>query len=282
MISLRDLSLGADQNVRLGKEIFDKEGILVVKGFLPGSVVQTVESFLRHELDRLEVLYRQYGISIHGEDAAARLATLVSQSAATLPEAHRHTFLGHFPLEVRLAETLREIPRFINTQPLLFELLSATRLFAHMPPTARYVLPHCSLARVPLHQDISYNRHMGDFCVVWVPLVPIDMACGGMAAYAKTQEAAEMVVERQHAAADGWLPPIDSGPDGDAERVVLAPLDPGDLVIMSKRTMHESMPNESGRLRLSCDFRFFGERSHSTKHYLDIAANTVVPPAPAQ
>jgi hypothetical protein len=51
---------------------------------------------------------------------------------------------------------------------------------------------------------------------------------------------------------------------------------------MGKRTMHESMPNSSDRMRLSCDFRFFGEQSHSTKHYLDIAANTVVAPTKAR
>ena len=60
---------------------------------------------------------------------------------------------------------------------------------------------------------------------------------------------------------------------------MLAPLDPGDLVVMSKRTLHESMPNLSDRLRLSCDFRFFGEQSRSTKHYLDISADKVVAPA---
>jgi hypothetical protein len=202
----------------------------------------------------------------------------MEESPASLTEPDRHMFLGHFPLEVRLAAPLRAIPRFLNTQPLLFDLLSTRRLYAHMPPTARYVIPRCSLARVPLHQDISYNRHMSDFCVVWTPLVPIDLACGGMVAYAGTQNAAELVVEQQQAAADGWLPAIEAAATDRAGRVVLAPLDPGDLVIMSKRTMHESMPNSSDRVRLSCDFRFFGEQSRSTKHYLDIAADTIVNP----
>ena len=103
-----------------------------------------------------------------------------------------------------------------------------------------------------------------------------------MAAYARTHTAREMVVERQRTAADGWLPPIDADSAEGADRVVLAPLELGDLVVMGKRTMHESMPNSSDRTRLSCDFRLFGEQSHSTKHYLDIAANTIVAPGPAQ
>lgn len=281
MVDLKDLSVDASQSIDLAKQLFEREGILVVRNLLRPQVVKMVADFLRDALTEIDEALRQYGFSLHDADAAARLTALMEQPPANLTEHHRHMFLGHFPLDVRLAEPLREIPRFLNSHPLLFELLSTRRLYAHMPPTARYVLPHCSLARVPLHQDISYNRHMGDFCVVWVPLVPIDRACGGMAAYARTHNAREMVVERQHAAADGWLPPIDTGL-ADGERVVLAPLDPGDLVVMGKRTMHESLPNSSDRLRLSCDFRFFGEQSHSTKHYLDVAANTVVAPGPAR
>ena len=102
-----------------------------------------------------------------------------------------------------------------------------------------------------------------------------------LAAYARTHHAPELVAEHKNAA-DGWLAPIDSGSADGGQRVVLAPLEPGDVVIMGKRTMHESMANSSDRMRLCCDFRFFGEQSHSTKHYLDIAANTVVAPAAAQ
>jgi ectoine hydroxylase-related dioxygenase (phytanoyl-CoA dioxygenase family) len=281
-MDVNDLSVDASQGSDLANLVFERQGILVVKNLLPPSVVQTVADFLRDALREIDKVFRQYGFSMQDADAAARLMALMEKSPAELTDHHRHMFLGHFPLEVRLAEPLRAIPSFLNSHPLLFDLLSTRRLYAHMPPTARYVLPHCSLARVPLHQDISYNPHMGDFCVVWVPLVPIDLACGGMVAYARTHNAPEMVLERQHAAAEGWLPPIEVGLVHDAQRVVLAPLDPGDVVVMGKRTMHESMANSSDRMRLSCDFRFFGEQSHSTKHYLDIAANKVVAPVPAR
>jgi ectoine hydroxylase-related dioxygenase (phytanoyl-CoA dioxygenase family) len=278
MVELKDVSVDASPATGAAKLVFDREGLLVVRKILPPQVVQTVADFLRGTLDEIDQALRRYGFSLQDADAAPRLTALMEESPASLTEHDRHMFLGHFPLEVRLAEPLRAIPRFLNTHPLLFDLLSTHRLYAHMPPTARYVIPRCSLARVPLHQDISYNRHMSDFCVVWTPLVPIDLACGGMVAYAGTQNAAELLLEQQHAAADGWLPPIEAAAADRAGRVVLAPLEPGDLVIMSRRTMHESMPNSSDRVRLSCDFRFFGEQSRSTKHYLDIAADTIVNP----
>jgi hypothetical protein len=283
VVDLNDLSVSPAQGVATAKQIFDREGVLVVKNLLPAHVVRTVDDFLRAALQEIDSALSRYGFSLHDADAGERLTTLMQESPASLTEHERHMFLGHFPLSVRLGEPLRAIPQFLNTHPLLFELLSTSRLYAHMPPTARYVVPRCSLARVPLHQDSSYNRHMSDFCVVWTPLVPIDLACGGMVAYAQTHNAPEILAPAGHAAADGWLPPIDpsvAGGDG-PNRVVLAPLLPGDVVIMGKRTMHESMPNLSDRLRISCDFRLFGEQARSTKHYLDLATNAVVAPQTA-
>ena len=278
MVTLKDLSVDAGEATEAAGQVFEREGILIARNLLPAEIVRTVADFLRDAVTEIDKAVRHYGFSLQDADAPERLTALMDDPLVKLSEHDRHMFLGHFPLEVRLAEPLRAIPRFLNSHPLLFALLSTRRLYAHMPPAARYVLPRCSLARVPLHQDISYNRHLGDFCVVWVPLVPIDMACGGMTAYARTHHAPELVEECKNAA-DGWLPPIDSGSADGTQRVVLAPLEPGDVVIMGKRTMHESMPNSSDRMRLSCDFRFFGEQSRSTKHYLDIAANTVVAPA---
>jgi len=280
MVDLEDLSVEARQ-VDRAKAVFEREGVLVAKNLLPDGVVRTVADFLRDAVTEIDKTTRTYGFSLLDADAPERLTALMEDPEPTISEHDRHVFLGHFPLEVRLATPMRAIPRFLNSHPLLFDLLSTQRLYTHMPPTARYVLPRCSLARVPLHQDMSYNRHLGEFCVVWVPLVPIDTACGGMAAYARTHHAPEMVAEHKNAA-DGWLAPIKIGSANATQRVVLAPLETGDVVIMGSRTMHESMPNSSDRIRLSCDFRFFGEQSHSTKHYLDIAANTVVAPAASQ
>ncbi|CAN5884844.1 hypothetical protein BH11PSE3_BH11PSE3_03930 [soil metagenome] len=281
MAGLADLSIEADKNSSAGRHIFDREGVLVVKGFFPPAIIQAAAAFLCASLEQVDALFNEYGFSLHDEDASARMAALVGQ-ATSLPEIHKHTFLGHFPLEVRLAEALREIARVANARPLLFELLGTRRLFAHMPPAARYVLPHCSLAGVPPHQDISYNRHLGEFCVVWVPLVPIDEACGGMAVYRKTNTAKEILVDEAEPVTNGWLRPIESQDLANTERVVLAPLEPGDVVILGRSTVHESMPNNSGRIRLSCDFRFFGEQSHSTKHYLDLASDKIVSPRAAQ
>jgi len=278
--SLEDLSIDPADTAR-GLEIFRREGVVVARGLLPAALVERTAAFLRTELDRLDGLFRRYGIARDDAAAPAQLAALMERPASEVPDKDRHVFLGHFPLEVRLADTLRDIPRFVNGHPLLFELLATERLFSHMPPTARFVIPHCSLARVPPHQDISYNRHMGDFCVMWVPLVPIDRACCSMAIYPRTQQLGELLADAGPTSTSQWLPPIDGDAYGQAARIILEPLEPGDAVLFGPRTVHESMPNVSDRVRLSCDFRFFGEQGRSDKHFLDLARDTVVAPQPA-
>jgi hypothetical protein len=281
MVDLNDISVSADRDVTLAKKIFRQEGVLVVKRLLPLEVTNLVEGFLRDALRALDEVFGRYGLSTTDIGDAPRLAELLDRSGSSLPDKDKHIFLGHFPLEVRLSAPLREIPKFLNTHPLLFEILETSRLYSHMPPTARFVLPHCATARVPPHQDVSYNKHMGgEFCVAWVPLVPIDLDCGGMAAYPRTHHREEVLdAEFGSASAAGWLRPIEKSDIGNAERVVLGPLEPGDVVLLGDRTIHESMPNNSDRVRLSCDFRFFGKHSHSDKHYLDIASGTVIAPA---
>ena len=279
-IGLHDLSVDAADTAR-GLAIFRREGVVVAKGLLPVPLIQKTASFLHAELERLDGLFQRYGISKDDAAAAAQLAQLMERPANRVPDKDKHIFLGHFPLEVRLSDTLRDIPRFVNGHPLLFELLSTERLFAHMPPTARFVVPNCSLARVPPHQDISYNKHMSDFCVMWVPLVPIDRDCCSMAIYPRTHGLGELLADNGPSSTTHWLPPIEGGAFSRADRVVLEPLDLGDAVLFGPRTVHESMPNVSDRVRLSCDFRFFGEQVRSGKHFLDLARDTVVAPQPA-
>jgi ectoine hydroxylase-related dioxygenase (phytanoyl-CoA dioxygenase family) len=187
----------------------------------------------------------------------------------------RQVLRGHFPLSVRLGEALWRVPLHLADQPFLYDFLATRRLFMHMPPTARFVLAGNVEAAVPPHQDITYNKHLGSFCVVWVPLVEIDRSCGGMAVFPRTQGLGELFAGEPVAPADGWIPAIDTSK---MERVELQPLTPGDVVVMGNETVHESMPNRSGRTRLSIDFRFFGENSRSSKHYLDLAQRRVVAP----
>ncbi len=52
----------------------------------------------------------------------------------------------------------------------------------------------------------------------------------------------------------------------------------GDVLILSKWILHESMPNRSNKTRISTDFRFFTESERSTKHFLDMQSWQVSEP----
>ena len=268
-------AVAASEGPARAREVFEEEGVVVLKGVLPAAVCRATHDFLSDALDATADLFARYGIAINAPDCGEEVARLLA-APATVPPDDRHVLLGHFPLAVRLDEALWQIPLALAEQPFLHELLGARKLFVHMPPTARFVLPGNDKAAVPAHQDVSYNKHLGPFCVVWVPLVEIDRACGGMAVYPRTQGRGEFFAGDKVAPTDGWIPGIDVA---GLTRVELHPLAPGDAVVMGNETVHASIPNRSARTRLSVDFRFFGDTSRSSKHYLDLAAGRVVAPA---
>jgi len=256
--------------------LFREEGVVCISGALPDSVIGPVTDFLTGALDEISQLFAKFGIELRDPRAGAQVEGLLDAAATKVSPEDRHVLLGHFPLAVRLSEVLWRIPLHLADQPFLYEMLRTKRLFVHMPPVARFVLPGNVKAAVPAHQDISYNKHLGAFCVVWVPLVEIDRSCGGMAVFPRTQGRGELFRGETVAPSDGWIAGIDTS---ELERVELHPLKPGDVVVMGDETVHESMPNRSPRIRLSIDFRFFGEGSSSSKHYLDLARRRVVAPA---
>lgn len=179
---------------------------------------------------------------------------------------------GHFDLDTRLDPRLWAIPRLPRLQALLREVLDSHTLFLHMPPAARFVLPGNLEAGVPPHQDLSYNRHLSDFITVWVPLVDIDDACGGVAVYPGSAAPCEIAVPRDPQG--HWL----RGVSTHGYESLHCKLRMGDVLLLSKWIIHASMPNHSPRTRLSIDYRFFGEQDRSTKHHLDLQTGVVIAP----
>jgi hypothetical protein len=272
---MAQFTIEASEGAARARAVFQDEGIIILKQVLPAAVCRAMRDFLAAAVDGMADLFARYGIAVDAPNCGKEVARLLAAPAA-VPPAERHVLLGHFPLPVRLDEALWQIPLALAEQPFLYQLLGTKKLFVHMPPTARFVLPGNAKAAVPAHQDVSYNKHLGPFCVVWVPLVEIDRACGGMAVYPRTQGRGELFAGMKVAPTDGWKPGIDVA---GLTRVELYPLAPGDVVAMGNETVHESMPNRSQRTRLSIDFRFFGEASRSSKHYLDLSQRRVIAPA---
>jgi len=226
---------------------FRSQGYLVLRDVIDPAACSQVRAFLEEEL------------------AAVRRGDFG-------PDEESKILSGHFPLSTRLSPRLWDLPRDEGLQATLRAVLGSDELYMHMPPTARFIDPAHAPAAVPAHQDVSYNRHLPGFVTAWVPLTEIDAACGGVAVYEGTQGAAEILDDLSR---DLWLKPVAADA---AARVECQPMSPGDVLLLNRWIIHESIPNRSDRTRISIDLRFFGAGPKSSKHYLDCQQWMVIAP----
>ena len=178
---------------------------------------------------------------------------------------------GHFPLEVRLAQDFWAIPREPRVRKLIEAIFRSDELYMHVPPTARFIIPGNKQGAVPAHQDISYNTHMSDFITLWVPFVKIDQNMGGVVVFEGTGGPKQIECDSR---GKFWIDPVSTA----GCKRVHCEMNVGDALIMNKYVIHESMPNTSGQIRYSTDFRFFAKPHGSTKHALNMQTWQVIPP----
>jgi len=111
---------------------------------------------------------------------------------------------------------------------------------------------------------------MPKFVTVWVPFVPIDECCGGVAVHVGTHKTPEVI----HGERKGfWFEPIHPT----RSEIVGCDVPLGGALLLSDSIVHESMANHSDRIRYSVDYRFFGDGG-STKHYLDLDTMEIMAP----
>lgn len=238
---------------------------------VPREEVARIRRWLEDELDRIQDDLRAL-VAPHGDDLGTACAEFVQHGRhKSLDTDRQNALAGQFPLAVRLAEPLKSLLHSPRLTAILRALFPGEAVRAHLPPMARFVLPGNGQAMVPPHQDCSYNRHLSEFLTAWMPLVDIDEQCGGVRIHSDTAQVSEIITDDRR---DVWLAAI---PDLGFPKVDV-PMQPGDLLVFHMQTIHESLPNTSDRVRLSLDYRFFGSRATSSKHYYDLDTRQVVPP----
>jgi hypothetical protein len=253
-------------------EFYKHHGYLVLEGVVPQATIVRLRHFLEGHVEKsLKEAFAEIG------EADLDIPSLVNRLGERgkldhLSASTKRILSGHFPLDVRLSQELWEVPRGEMFRSMLQTLVDSDKLYMHMPPAARFVLPGNIHAGVPAHQDVVYAEHMSNFLTVWVPLVDVDDECGGIAVYPDSHHKSVRV--------DGdeglfWFDALRT----DGYRRVECPIGAGGAIVMNKLLIHESIGNRSDRYRLSIDYRYFGEGSTSTKHFLDLQAWHVVPPA---
>lgn len=254
---------------------FHRDGFQIFENVVPTEIIKEVRDFLAARIvETMTPAKQEIGcnsdgefIKVIGEIAEGRRGGVESLSKPT-----RDALSGHFSLETRLSPVLWKVPYAEKFQAVLKSILDSDKIFLHMPPTARYVLPGNLHAGVPPHQDISYNKHMTDFVTIWVPFVDIDDECGGVTMFQGSGQVPEYTVEQR--ASDFWQ----QGVPTNGYPPLHCKIKAGDVLAINKLVIHGSTANRSNRTRISTDFRFFGGRDHSSKHYLDMQQRKIISP----
>ena len=191
------------------------------------------------------------------------LSSLDEVNFSKISDAQRKMVTGHFPPEIRLHQSILNLGSSKDIIETVQTYTGWNEVYLHLPPMARFVIPDNSNAKVPIHQDIAYNKHLSEFVTVWIPLVSIDKNCGGV----KCAHDPGFAVEDPGVKDNGiWLEGLNKQ---NFEFQECVPMEPGDLLLFTKTTIHGSMENLSDRTRFSLDLRYFPSNIHSSKHYLD-------------
>lgn len=252
---------------------YQEFGYQILKNVFPSELIKEINIFLEDEKDKtLALLRKTIQFQDYGEFIKKTKALYENEQAFQSIDSNTKSLLsGHFPLETRLSQRLWTIPQSQSTIQLFQQIFPDHPPRMHLPPVLRYILPGNVFAAVPPHQDVSYNKHVDDFFVLWVPFCKIDDECGGVVVHHGTGHFPELMANSER---KFWL---DSLPETGCQKVHCK-MDAGDALLMNKWIVHESMPNTSNRIRLSSDFRFF--TGQSAKHYLDMETWKVVIPQP--
>jgi len=172
--------------------------------------------------------------------------------AAADPEAKRALWLAgevkYFELESKGLFNVMTHPAILD----VVEQLVGPEILFHPQSNLRAKLPSNKEGAVPWHQDsLGLDPDSEDTLMInfWIPLVDVSMDMGGM-----------QVMKGQH----HKRPCLNSEAEGfgisdrklPKDKIVDCPVDPGDLLMIQKRTIHRSIPNNSNKARWSMDFRY--------------------------
>lgn len=257
-------------------ESYREKGFLILPNLLSEGEVDQISDFLKlREKHVIKKIHLEIP-SVRDRKSLQAVINACVEDASLMDQYSEETctFLrGHFDLETRLDPILHLIPRSNRVQSVLSQVFSDEALRLHMPPTARFVLPHNSLACVPAHQDISYNKHLDDFLVMWFPFTQIDEECRGILVHEGTGNLPELMPEMDRDKRF-WM----EGIKDQGFKKHHYQLSPGDALIFNPYTIHESYGNVSDHVRYSADFRFFPATARSEKHFLDMTTWEVLSP----
>lgn len=234
------------------RDLFQEQGYLILRRLLEPEVVDGARAAMNRLVDRTaETLL-----------AAGKIADpLVDEPFETRLLRLFQDRLDEAPKSFRPELHLRELyPVFFHRRLLdLVEDVLGPEILLHPTYTARPKFPDAERHLVLWHQDGGYTAFLGANRVeslrmvnVWSPLVPARRDNGCMQFVPGTHQLGVV----PHEAREHYLeiPPEVMAPWLD--QAVDIELDPGDVVLFNDLLFHRGLPNRSGGIRWSLDWRY--------------------------
>ena len=251
-------------------ECFNREGWLLQEKLLSADQISQLNDFLDTRRSRAEEAFRAWAGGDEKLTYGQHQALLPEYEARGIPPDFRNFLVGQFDLETRLDQRIVDLLSTPAMMNFVRDFCGASEYYLHYPPMIRFKAPNAKQSVVPVHQDSAYSPHLTDFFTVWAPLTDIDEACGGVVVYEGSHDMAEV----KHEASGAW--PNRSVVDLTPYKAKHIHMKAGDLLLFSKRLLHESAPHTAPHLRYSIDFRVLPSPESTTKSYYDPSSRTIV------
>lgn len=249
---------------------FYREGFQILSNLVPIDVIKQVHNFLNQEAQvTIEELIKFFGLKDQKSLSAKIVELSKTEDFNHLERALQMKLSGHFSLETRLSSHLLNVVKSQSVINLYENIFPGRTPRLHMPPTARFVLPQNSFAGVPPHQDVSYNTHIEDFFVLWIPFCDITDTKGGVQIFKGTNQPKQINLPHGK---NFWLEGINVA----GAESIHCKMKAGDALLLNKWIVHASMPNVSDEIRISSDYRFFC--GSSDKHFFDYHQDKIIAP----
>ncbi|MFM9443110.1 phytanoyl-CoA dioxygenase family protein [Streptomyces acidiscabies] len=230
---------------------YDEHGYVYLRGALDRDLVRAAAEQMLEGL-----------VALGHAPAGTTLGTLTIESFEAVDEIAMHDYvkyddLWNHPSSVKVWEQVLGEPAFV---------FKSTTI-RYYPSAAGSEDSGVPSFLTPLHQDGYYIGPNKDFRTAWIPLLPTPPGIGGVALADGSHKKGlrEHIPSEHHRRFGHPMRGIPVEEFGSDERLLLSPMEPGDVIIFHAFMCHKSVPNVSvnpAGMRMSMDTRIQPAASH--------------------
>jgi len=230
---------------------YDREGYLVLENLLNDEDMQPFRDSVNHRVEEIAEELSQQGLISHKHTDSpfeTRLADLFSDLTVEDFLKYGRSWRDRLPGYFHLMSN----PKLIDP----VESLIGGEIFSNPVYNTRPKVPKVAAGAVPWHQDKSYwpGANANPVITVWVSMVDATLENGCLHVWPRTHQRELLTWHNETYSGTGFLE-IDDEHMTDVRSVPL-PIKAGGAILFNDRCIHMSTPNNSDKIRWSCDLRY--------------------------